>query len=86
MWMTWNDPTIEDPRVERREGAVQAEADNVSMADLLDYIAGDNEAQGFLEALLQEIRNDARTSADKLSRFLDRQAMDRAERRVKEAA
>jgi hypothetical protein len=52
------------------------------MSDLLDYIAGDNEAQGFLEALLQEIRNDARTSADKLSRFLDRQAMDRAERRV----
>lgn len=66
----------------RRERAVQAEADNVPMADLLDFIAGDPDAQGYLEALLQEIRNNGQTSALTLSLFLDCQAEERAERRI----
>lgn len=70
----------------RRERAVQAEAVNVPMADLLDYIAFEPDAQAYLEALLQEIRNDARTSALKLSQFLDAQAEARAELHVRKAA
>lgn len=75
-----------DPRVDRRERAIEAEAQNVPMADLLDFIAFEPDAQGYFEALLQEIRNNARTSSSKLSSFLDCQAIEYAQHKLKRAA
>lgn len=80
-------PTIASPdddvRIRRRERAVQAEADNVSMPDLLDWIANDPMAQDRLEMFLQAIRSKPTIETIDLSMFLDRQAEARAERRVK---
>lgn len=80
------DPSNDDRSYRQR--AIQAEAVNTPIADVLDFIGGDVDAQGVFEDFLQKIRSEPANYRNvlSLSIFLDDQAEARAAMRLRRAA